>query len=171
MSTMVFPIHRIPTMPKEYNIVNGTSYNPETPEAVIRVLESCRASGIRIRVHYGDRATGHDWHEENDCEGRVGRTMGPSVKAPVLLYKSSSHGGGVILDRCIVGIRTTGKSSKWLYKHPTYRAKVFEVHMVECDRGYTAEVRADGEAVARFKTPASAFRYISKVAGPLTNYV
>ncbi len=57
------------------------------------------------------------------------------------------------------------------WEYPTYRAKVFDVHMVECDRGYTAEVRADGEAVARFKTPASAFRYISKVAGPLTNYV
>lgn len=153
-------------MPKEYNIINGTSYNPETPEAVIRVLEACRASGIRIRVHYGDRATGLDWHEENDCEGRVGRTMGPSVKAPILLYKSSSSGGGIILTHCIVGIRTTGKSGKWLYKHPTYWAKVFTVHLVTCDRGYNYEVRADGEAVARFKSDKAAYRYIDKVAGP-----
>lgn len=153
-------------MQKQYNVVNGTSYNPETPETVIRILEECRASGVRVRLHYGDAVSGHDWHEENDCEGKVARTMGPIVKAPILLYKSSSHGGGIILDRCIVGIRATGKNGRWLYKHPTYRAKVFEVHAVQCERGYTAEVRADGEAVARFKSAEAAFRYISKVCGP-----
>lgn len=148
-------------------VVNGTYYNFETPEAVVRVLEACRVSKTRVRLHYGDRLTGHDWHEENDCEGRLSRSTGKE-RIPILLHNTRSTGGDAILDRCIVGIRTTGKHSEWLYKHPTYRAKVFTVHIVDTT-GYKYEVHADGEAVARFKTDTAAYRYIDKVAGPLTN--
>lgn len=166
MST-VFPLPVVPDIRKTYNVVNGTSYDTRTPETVIRILEECRANNTRIQLHYGDTEilAGQDWHEENDTTGRVSRSTG-TIKIPILLHNTRSMGGTGILDHCIVGIRTTGKNGRWLYKHPKYRAKVFEVHAVDCPRGYCSEVRADSEPVARFKSAESAFRYIAKVTGP-----
>lgn len=165
--TTVFPLPVLPSDQKTYNVVNGTAYDSRTPEAVIRILEQCRANHTRVQLHYGDTEArpGQDWHEENETTGRVSRSMG-TIKIPILVHNTRSTGGGGILDRCIVGIRSTGKNGRWLYKHPQYRAKVFEVHAVACSRGYVCEVRADGEPVARFKTSQAAFRYISKVCGP-----
>lgn len=166
MST-VFPLPVLPSSEKSYNVVNGTAYDTRTPETVVRILEQCRANRTRIQLHYGDTEilAGRDWHEENDTTGRVSRSTG-TIKIPILVHNARSTGGGAILDHCIVGIRTTGKNGRWLYKHPQYRAKMFEVHAVDCSRGYVCEVRADGEPVARFKTSQAAFRYISKVSGP-----
>lgn len=47
----------------QYKIRNGTAYHEDTPEEVVRILESARQSGrgILLRFCYGDTKTGRDW--------------------------------------------------------------------------------------------------------------
>ncbi len=98
----------------EYTEVNGTSYNVETNEEVIKVLEQCRKDNTRIVLDYGDTKTGESWNEIYDVTGYVGRSMG-SKKVPLLVHNSRSLGGGEILTHCIIGIKTS-KGKKELYK-------------------------------------------------------
>ena len=62
--------------------VNGTSYNQNTLDKVIEVLENAREKRIRIKVDYGfDNGT--SWGEQNDITGYVGRSTG-TEKIPLL---------------------------------------------------------------------------------------
>jgi hypothetical protein len=106
-------------MTKEYKLVNGTSYNLETSEAVVKVLEKCRHTGNRIRVEYGDVETGRGWGDDYDVTGTVKRSMGPT-KVPLLLHNARSSGGGAMLDHCVVAIMTSIGAVD-LYRHPTYQ--------------------------------------------------
>ena len=88
-------------------------------QQVMQVLEKCLADKTRIRVWYGDIQSGIAWPEENDVLGYVGRSTG-SIKTPLLIPNSRSHGGGGILQDRIVRIDTT--KGKTLYKHETFSA-------------------------------------------------
>lgn len=105
-------------MERNYQVVNETSYDARTIPEVIRILELCRQDRTRIRVHYGDVATGKDWMDVYDVTGKVGRSMGP-IKVPLLIHNSRSMGGGAMLDHCIVRI-VTSKGKRVLYQHPLY---------------------------------------------------
>jgi len=104
---------------QQYHVVNGTYYHASTRPEVVRVLESVRLSGRRIRISLGDLATGRDWHEEHGVEGYVGRSVGP-VKVPLLIHNRRSLGGPAMLDRCIIRIKRTGQGGRVLYEHPDY---------------------------------------------------
>lgn len=106
------------TRTAQYNVVNGTSYHAETHAEIVSVLENCRRSNTRIRVCYGDVATGRDWRERYDVSGTIGRSCG-TVKIPLLIHNSRSMGGGGLLDHCIVKIKTS-RGGKVLYQHPAY---------------------------------------------------
>ena len=82
---------------KTYKHINGTSYRNETPDEVIRVLESARQNRTRLHISLGETASGRDWLEEFETHGYVGRSMGP-VKVPLLVANTRSLGGGAILD-------------------------------------------------------------------------
>ena len=103
---------------KQYNVVNGTSYHTETPDAVVKVLERLRASGENCRVFYGDTKTGRAWPEEHDVWGHVSRSTG-SVKIPLLCHPRS-HGAPGMLDHCIVAIvaRNSAGKAELVYRHP-----------------------------------------------------
>jgi hypothetical protein len=82
--------------PTKYKVVNGTFYDPETPDEVCQVLEQARERRKRLAIAY---------QAESAPEfGYVGRSTGP-VKAPLLIHNSRSMGGGVICTRIIVEIR------------------------------------------------------------------
>ncbi len=102
---------------------SGTCYDAGTPVAVREVLETYMGNrDVRLALHYGDVETGRDWLDEWDMEGYIGRTMGP-LKSPLLLANTRSHGGGAILDRCIIRIRFADRSKGGdLYRHPSYHA-------------------------------------------------
>lgn len=114
---------------QSYKVCNDTWYSQKTPDDVIRVIEQARKSQTRIIIRLGymtqadaDAAglggvVGRDWLEENDCTGRVGRSMGP-VKAPLMIVKPSDRGGGCIGTDHIVRIVTT--LGQELYRHPQY---------------------------------------------------
>lgn len=92
----------------KYKVVNGTFYDPETPDEVCQVLERARERRVRLAIAY--RA------ESQPEFGRVGRSMGP-VKAPLLIHNSRSMGGGVISTKLIVEIRDS-VTKELLYMAP-----------------------------------------------------
>ena len=146
-----------------HRIVNGTFYHEDTQAAVIDILENARRTGSRIRLSYGDTETGRDWLEEWDVEGTIARSTGP-VKVPILLARRTSSGGPALLEHCILKIRQAGKGGRVLYRHPSHRTPVFTVQPSSVT-GYGAEVLADGQVHARFKTVPQANRWIAKMTG------
>jgi len=102
-------------------IVNGTTYNSETPQKVVDVLERARARGTRLRLVLGDAETGESWHATHMVTGTVGRSMGP-MKVPLMIASPRSLGGPAILDHCVIGVRHANrKNGGWLYRHPKYK--------------------------------------------------
>lgn len=162
---------------KVYKVVNGTSYDQRTPDAVIRILEDARQKRYRVHVHYGytepnDKSMpiGRDWCELHDVTGYIGRSIG-SIKAPLLVYNSRSMGGGAILDHCIVRIRTLGKDAKDLYRHPNYQTGKVEIRPVnlsyETKKGriiyLTHGVFIDGKNHANFTSEQKAQNWRKKM--------
>ena len=141
-----------------------TCYHETTPEAVRRVLENARVNRERIRVFYGDTDTGRDWCEENDTQGRVGRSTG-NIKIPLLLHNERSMGGGALLDHCVVKIMR-GKCV--LYQHTRYNNGTWSIHP-PTSSGYFASVHRDGKECAQFKKAGQAERFIAYMQGERMN--
>lgn len=149
---------KIMLVAEEYKVVNGTYYDPRTPEEVVRVLERARLNNTRIRIYLSDTETGRSWLEEYDVEGYVGRSMGP-VRIPILLHNSRSTGGGGILTHCVVKIRT---STSVLYQHPAFHTGKMEIQPSDLPE-YAEIVTVDGSIHARFRKAGQAARWIQKM--------
>lgn len=104
---------------------NGTFYHEQTDEKIIRVLDRfMHDRDTRLRFCFGDADSGKDWEEEMDIVGYVGKSTG-DIKIPILLYSKRSHGGGAILDHCIVKIEYANKKKGGvLYQYPLYHKEV-----------------------------------------------
>jgi hypothetical protein len=137
----------------KYKVVGGTSYHKETPDEVVRALETARNTGSRVKLYYGDVKTGRDWHEEYDTVGTVGRSTG-EIKIPLLIKTGRSLGGGGILDHCIVKIKDT-RTGHVIYQNPKYKAPVIEIVPSDME-GYSHNTMIDGELHGRHKTLRSA---------------
>jgi len=104
----------------EYKVVEGVSFDKDTPDAVIRVLLSNMKSRQRVRLFYGDPKTGRDYGEEFDIMGYIGKSAG-QVKIPLLINNSRSIGGFPMITGIIVRITV----DKWdVYRHPKYHCDV-----------------------------------------------
>ena len=76
----------------------GTHYRVGTPDGLIEALERARLNRFRIAVVYeGDSAIEF---------GRVGRSLGPTLKVPLLVHNARSTGGGEICTRIVREVRT-----------------------------------------------------------------
>lgn len=144
-----------------YQIVNGTSYHIETSKQVIDVLESARLNKTRIRVYYGDVATGKCWHEEHYVTGYVGRSTGIS-KIPLLIYNKNSIGGCGVLDSCIIKIRKAS-GGQILFQADNFQHSTFKITPSNVD-GYTHEVFIDGELYSRHTSLMAATKLINKMS-------
>jgi len=91
---------------EKYAEMTGTFYKKDTPIIVCDILEESRISKKRIKIHYGDTKTGKAWGDIVTCH--VGRSTG-SIKIPLTIANSRSHGGGSLLDNCIVKIEHANK--------------------------------------------------------------
>lgn len=88
---------------------NGTSYGKSVPPKIVSILEAARLAhkrgdGYRLRIWYGDTATGKPWgdHHSERPSGYIGRSCGPKLKVPLLLPLRTSLGGDAIfLDRIV----------------------------------------------------------------------
>lgn len=155
---------------KTYKLVNGTSYDERTPDAVIRVLENARLNRTRLHVSLGETEgpnAGRDWLEEFETHGYVGRSMGP-VKVPLLVANRRSTGGGAILDHCIIRIRTSA-GGRVLYQHQQYHTGDLEIRckaepvVLPDNRVLTVDVLRDGETHASFESIEKARRWVQKL--------
>lgn len=147
-----------------YHMANGTYYNKNTPNDVIRILENARMNHNRIRIFYGDSKTGRDWLEEYDTIGYVGRSTG-SIKIPLLIYSNRSTGGPAILDDCIIKIT---EKHKILYQLPSYflpQLTVKEAEPLLRETGYFFSVMANDKVQANFETGKKANNYIAFLQG------
>lgn len=110
-------------------VVKGTSYDADTPDAVIEVLERVRASGDRITIVYGDTETGEPWQDRPES-GYVGRSSG-TLKVPILLYSSRSIDGMAVSNGNILEIRYSNKKNGGvLYKHPKFVSEAWPLKRV-----------------------------------------
>ena len=92
-------------------VVNDTWYHRDTPAELVALLERCRTTTHqRIRLIYGDVATGKAWGEDSRDAGTIGRSMG-TKKIPLLVRTSRSMGGEAILTHCIVKVLESRGSS------------------------------------------------------------
>jgi len=155
---------------KTYRIESGTSYDPRTPDEVVRVLENARLNRTRLHISLGETEgpnVGKDWLEEWDVQGYVGRSMGP-VKVPLLVANRRSLGGGAILDHCIVRIRTSS-GGRVLYQHPQYHHGRLEIRQkaepvtLQDNPVLTVDVLRDGEPHAAFENVEKARRWVRKL--------
>lgn len=149
----------------KYRIHNDTYYHKELPLVALAIIEQCRTTHSRIRLHYGDLETGRDYLEEHDIKGKIGRSIGP-VKVPLLVPVGGD--GGPELFSHIVKISLL--NGDVLYKHPNWHLpKIEERPCVSPDlvkQGYKYEVLVEGEIHARFKTLTSLDVWYKLIAGP-----
>ena len=141
---------------------SGTAYHENTPEVVVNILDSARTNHTKLKLYYGDVVTGRDWHETMDVTGRIGRSTG-NVKIPLLIATERSHGGGAILDHCIVKIRNFDTGIV-LYTNPNYKAPKVDIVPSDMPEKYTHNVNVDGETYSRHKSLRSAQIMVTKVA-------
>lgn len=139
----------------DYKIINGTAYHVATPDSVVNLLEQSLKShgGQRIRVFYGDKDTGKDWLDEYDTIGFIGRSTG-KIKIPLLVKRNDSHGGGAVMDDCIVKI-TIDKTT--VYQHSNYHIGDIEI------KG--SSIYIDGKIQANFESPVKATNYVEFLKG------
>ena len=104
---------------KTYRVIDGTAIDIRTDDKVARFIAFHRGDQARFKFHYGDPLTGKAW---GDIEiGSIGRSTG-SIKIQLLISNSRSHGGGSLLDYCIVKIEWANKKNgiRQLYQHVNY---------------------------------------------------
>lgn len=118
------------------------------------IIERLINSGERVRIFYGDPATGIAWPEENDVIGCIGQSTGPQ-KIPLLIPRPG-YGGYGILTANVVAVFGT-KSGTPLYKHPAFNVGDW--------RQEGCEVFHNGEIYSRHKTPTKAANFIGFMKG------
>ena len=149
---------------KIYKIANGTFYNSDTPDDVIKILEDSRINKKRIRIFLGDTETGKDWTEYYDTIGIIERSNG-KIKIPILIKNRQSLGGSAILDHCIIKITI---DKQVVYQHPEYHLPVFEIKEsddVLKEKGYFYSVFANGRIDFNCQTKEKAEKWIAFLRG------
>lgn len=149
---------------RPFNELGGFHFHPDTPDNVARAIVRAHQDRSRVRLFYGDTATGAAWPSEFDVMGTIGRSMGP-VKVPLLIANRRSTGGGALLDHCIVAvIRNDGAE---LYKHSRFAPGAWTTRRGEYpDTGAPCfETLHNGDLYARSATEARAKRLAAFMAG------
>lgn len=138
---------------KTYKKVGGMSFSENSPDKLCELLVKLSNSRRRIRIFYGDTATGKCWNEENDVIGYVGRTTG--IHSPILVYNNRSMGGGLILDERILKI--VDMSGCVLYQVENFNPSKIEAR--------DNQVYIDGELYANCKDDKTALRLAQFMSG------
>ena len=125
------------------------------------ILASCRASGRRVRLIFGNTQTGESRLDDQDVVGRIcGATEAPET--PLLLDSDGSI-GRVIESGSILAI-VDWEFGEYLYRHPAYREPQLRIEFRdEPDRPWHVVRRED--VVARFQDIGKAGAYLAFMRG------
>lgn len=140
----------------------GFYFDSKTSEPVKQAIAYAYSCELRVRIFLGDIKTGKAWAKENDVIGTIGRSMGP-CKVPLLIHNARSHGGGALLDSCIVAVFHTGAGHA-IYKHPSFNPGLWTVAPADLP-DYLESAFCDGVLHASFKKPEQAERYCAFMSG------
>ena len=146
---------------KNYKVINGTSFNENTPNDVCNILSNAINSRKRLKLYYGDIETGRNWNEEHDIIGYIGRSTGTN-KIPLLIHNSRSIGGGAILDNCIIKIVET-ETGRTLYKANNFQKTKFDIVPSDMPE-YSNNVLINGNLYSRHKTERAAKLLVKKLS-------
>lgn len=152
---------RLMVLFRESPVNKATWFGADVPKSLQKQLELARKNGMYCRVWYGDNKTGRSWMEENDCVGRIGRSMGP-MRVPLLVPKGED-GGGALLCSSIVRLDHID-AIETMWQHPAFHVPDMTIR-VSHDIGYQAEVLWDESVQARFKTFKNAAAYVAFMYG------
>ncbi len=97
-------------------------YHPRTTREVRLALENARINRLRVRLFFGDPATGLDRMELADTVGYIGH-QGAELQHPVLLAKPGDRHGVRIHDAAVVRITAVDHHCA-LYQHRHYHLPV-----------------------------------------------
>jgi hypothetical protein len=120
---------------KQYKVVNGTWYHPDTLDEVIKWVETFRerrSDCNRVKFTYGNFENGIAVSELYTEVGYVERTCGP-IKAPITIFKETSRFGDLIPTHLIMRIEYANKKycKRVVWEHPTrQQAKVLAIQSV-----------------------------------------
>lgn len=148
---------------------HATWYDSTVPYPVRREIDYAIANNRRVRLFLGDPKTGRDWAEEHDVMGYVSRSMGP-MRTPILLARSSSHGGGSILCANVLKIVDI-QARRVLYQHARYSAP--KLRLVDQGGGtdvYRDDMAGKPEVLARCDTHDKAQAYADFILGKTFRY-
>lgn len=140
-------------------LADETAYPVNMPDDCVAALESARAGGWNVRVFVGDVETGKAWPEEFEVYGRVSRTMGPAIKA-AMIVAPRQNGGGPFGDHVLAVMTGPGR---FTYRHPKFDAGKWERR--PGTEGYAADVWHDGALQSRHRSVDKADRYIAFMTG------
>ena len=142
----------------------GFWFSVNTPLQVRNAIVHAHSNLLRVRIHLGNKETGKLWLEEHDIIGRIGRSTG-SQEIPLLIPRANSHGGGALLDHCILGIQCV-EGRAWLYKAPNMvLPELYIIKATANAEGLPFAVYREKEVQARFKTEQKAKNYIAFMRG------
>ena len=143
-------------------------YNNVNDLLMTILLNSC-VYNFRIRIWYGDPATGRSWNEVYCTMGRIRRTTG-NIKIPILVNNSRSWGGGAVLMGSIIRIDDI-EDKITLWKVPNFHVedmKVYEIFGNENYKYQVAKLSEDSgkwEVQASFKTEKQAYNWVAFMRG------
>lgn len=124
-------------------------FHPETPQELRDLLTPLNQSRRRVRIFFGDRATGTAWLEEHDVTGTIGKSFGGDSPIPLLINNARSMGGPGLLDHCIVKMMDIA-SGRTLYQHPKFNNPADRAEVRLTPSGDVAHVFIDNELHATF---------------------
>lgn len=158
-------------MSKDHVIKRGVLFFINTPQEVIDILLSLADSDTRIRINYGDPATGLDDLEEWGIIGYLTKTADGHL---VLRYRRNSSTIYNIYDKDIIKLRES-KTGKVLYQHPKYRMPELQlVPLSDKEKQqnrsnphttgiYTHQIVVDGRVHGRFESKKEAEKWLKKM--------
>lgn len=143
-------------------LTQQTYFDPGTDAKAVRVLETCRRDGRKVRLMLGNTATGRCWLEEHDVVGRIGRSAG-TLKVP-LLIEPGACGGSAILTNCLLRI-VEWDTGRDLYRHPAFRIPDLSIRRAAEQDERPWQVLHDGAVTAAFSDVGRAGAYLAFMCG------
>jgi hypothetical protein len=132
-------------------------YSVHTPQVVRDALTAAASSSSRVRVWYGDQATGRSWMDEFDMVGEMYWTRRGA------LWRQPCLNGMAVLDDCVIRLVAT-RTRELLYTHPKFHVPEMTLAESTCP-DLPHGIFVNGANHANFKTARARERWRAFMVG------